>query len=357
MIENAVRPYGSVVAADDAGHGRETDARAFEVFISVQTVEGVEELVSVEHVKASAVVVNEPGILRGVPAKVDDGMGNLGGELGRVAEKVLERDTEEFGVGVRLKTRLYAELKCARGIFDTGFVPEVGNDDFRKGGDVDGLAGKFGTGDAGELEKSIDELSHALGAGTNALDVIAACDADRIGIVLRKGEGEAVDGAKRSAQIVGDGVGEGLQFAIGRFELRGTLTHAIFKRCVQGQDLGGVLLDQDTGGGEALGDIRGGEAEFALTNEVPEHEENKKEIKTAGDADGDLCSSNTALLSFGTNNEKTTLFGLHAVGEVPEIIRLEETDATSAPLLQLLLVIVLAQIDAGLESGHAGIDG
>lgn len=45
FIDFSVRPHPSAMAADDARHGGEADARAFELLIAMQTLKGLEQLV------------------------------------------------------------------------------------------------------------------------------------------------------------------------------------------------------------------------------------------------------------------------------------------------------------------------
>jgi len=138
MIDGTVGPDATVMATDDAGDGGEADA--FEVLVTVEAVEGVEEFVGVVHVEAGTVVADEPDFLGGIPADVDDGVGFFGGELDGVAHKVFEGDSEEFGVGVGVKAGLDVEGEVTAGVF----VAKVFGDGVCEGCEVEVFAGDLG---------------------------------------------------------------------------------------------------------------------------------------------------------------------------------------------------------------------
>src|SRR5262245_37123825 len=54
--ERRLRPDPSAVAFDDAAHGREANAGAFELVLAMQALEYAEELARLAHVEADAVV-------------------------------------------------------------------------------------------------------------------------------------------------------------------------------------------------------------------------------------------------------------------------------------------------------------
>ncbi len=241
MTDDTVRPDDSVVATNHAGYGGETDSGAFEIFVAMKSVESVEELVGVGHVETGTIVADKPSILFFVPAELDERVRELGGELGGIAEEVFEGDADELRVALDFESGFNLEVNNAV----AGFGWEGADDGFGEGGKVDGLAGEIGAGDAGELEEGVDKLSHALDAGADTLNVVAASSVDGVGVVFREGEREAVYGAKRSAQVVGDGVGEGFELAVGGFELGSALANALFEGGVENSNFGGVLFDFD----------------------------------------------------------------------------------------------------------------
>ena len=53
----------------------------------------------------------------------------------------------------------------------------------------------------------------------DSLQISAGIFGEAVRILLEQDAGEAVDGAQRRPQVVGDGVGEGLQFPVCRFKL------------------------------------------------------------------------------------------------------------------------------------------
>jgi len=112
MTDDAVGPDVAVMSANDAGDRGEADPRAFEVFVAMEAVEGVEELVGVEHVEACAVVADEPGAgvaCGGIPADIDDRALDPRAELDRVTDEVFQRDAEEFWVAIGAQPGLDVE--------------------------------------------------------------------------------------------------------------------------------------------------------------------------------------------------------------------------------------------------------
>src|SRR5215217_3769626 len=97
-------PYPAAVAVDYPRHGRQPYARPFELVLSVQPLEGPEQLVRVRLVEAGPVV---PHVVNGseetwtrvpVGAELYARLRFPGGELPRVAEQVLERHLEQAHV-------------------------------------------------------------------------------------------------------------------------------------------------------------------------------------------------------------------------------------------------------------------
>ena len=72
-----------------------------------------------------------------------------------------------------------------------------------------------------EAKQVLDQTVHACGGGADARQVLAAVLIESLRAVLQQHVAEAVDGEQRGAQIVRHGIGEGLELAIRRFELRG----------------------------------------------------------------------------------------------------------------------------------------
>src|SRR6059058_1370733 len=59
LVHSPFGPDSSAVAVDDTLHGGEADARAFELFTAVETLERAEQLAGVRHVESRAVVADE----------------------------------------------------------------------------------------------------------------------------------------------------------------------------------------------------------------------------------------------------------------------------------------------------------
>ena len=143
--------------------------------------------------------------------------GWLRAELDGIAEKVLQSDPQQPGVGVGFKSGFDAEDQIPVRIFGAQVAGHIG----RKLGDIDLFAGKFGARDARELKQRIDKLAHLLHPGADAPNVVVALRIHGVREVLFKGQTESVNGAERRAQVVRDRIAEGLQLAIAGRQLGG----------------------------------------------------------------------------------------------------------------------------------------
>ena len=79
--------------------------------------------------------------------------------------------------------------------------------------------------DAGVLQEVVDEIGHPLGRGADPGEELPPRLVEPVRVVLLEGLGEAGHAAQRSLEIVRHGVGEGLELAVGPFELAGALLH------------------------------------------------------------------------------------------------------------------------------------
>src|SRR5271156_2910849 len=59
LTYHRIRPDGSAVALDDTLDDRQADSRSGKFRVAVQTLEGMEQLIGIRHVKTSAVVAHE----------------------------------------------------------------------------------------------------------------------------------------------------------------------------------------------------------------------------------------------------------------------------------------------------------
>ena len=87
------RPYPSTMPVEDALDDGQADAGALKVSSCMESLEGVEELVGVGHVKSSAVVPDVEGPLPAVGGRLthfDPRMVCLGSELPCIAKEVLQ---------------------------------------------------------------------------------------------------------------------------------------------------------------------------------------------------------------------------------------------------------------------------
>src|SRR5882724_1229299 len=90
------------MASDDALHGGEADAGAFELAGRVEPLKDTEQLRGVSHVETGSVVSNEENLLAVLPrgAQLDARLLSLARELPRVAEQVFEHHAEKPAVAV-----------------------------------------------------------------------------------------------------------------------------------------------------------------------------------------------------------------------------------------------------------------
>ena len=210
MVDGAVSPNVSMVAVNDAGGSGESDSRTLEVFVAVQAVEGVKELVHVKHIETCAVIADKPGFLLSIPTEVDHGFGHPGAELDGVAQKIFQGYAQESGIAVSLQVGLDVDGDVAAGFL----FEEAGGDGLGKLTDVEGIVHDLGSGDAGKLKQCVNERSHALDRITHAADIVPSRVVDDPGVVFFQRETESVDRAQGSAEVVRDRIAEGLEFAI-----------------------------------------------------------------------------------------------------------------------------------------------
>lgn len=115
------------------------------------------------------------------------------------------------------------------------------------GREVHGLAVHLDAGDLAQAQDVVDERAHALGGPADAAQVVPAFRVQLVRVVLFENLAESVDGAQGLAQVVGHGVGEGLQLPVGGLQLGRARHHPLFQF--------GVELDDLLPGALALGDV------------------------------------------------------------------------------------------------------
>src|SRR5690348_8640243 len=124
-----------MMPVNDASDGSKTDAGPFEILVAMQAVKGAEEPVGIKHVKAGSIVADEPCLLFGIPAEIDDRGGQLRRELHSVVEQVLESNLNQIGIGVRGEAALNIKGDVAAGVL----ALEIGGDGFGDLADVNRL--------------------------------------------------------------------------------------------------------------------------------------------------------------------------------------------------------------------------
>jgi len=100
----------------------------------------------------------------------------------------------------------------------------------RQGTQVHLLRAQLGARDACKVEQIIDQGGHPLRRLAHALQIILGRARQLRAIILEQRQAEAVDAAQRRAQIVRDGITEGFQLVIGRFQLHRPLTEGLVER-------------------------------------------------------------------------------------------------------------------------------
>ena len=227
---------------DPLGDGQ-ADAGALEFLAGVQPAEGGEQLGGVGHVEAGAVVPDEEGPLA-VPqpgAELDPGGRRPGGILPGVVQQVLQGDAHQ---------PLVAEGPQARGRRrrDPAVRIPLGQGRQDRGGlgaQVHGPAVQLAPAQVGELQQVLDEPAHVLGAEPDPAQAAPALRVQAVAVVLQQDVAEAVDGPERPPQVVGDGIGEGLQLLVGRGQPGGAFRHPLLELVVHPAD---ALLGPVPGG-------------------------------------------------------------------------------------------------------------
>src|SRR5262245_4900069 len=95
LPDSALGPDPAAMPLHDALYCRQADAGAWVFHASMDALKGAEQLVSIRHVEAHAIVAHEeyrrPLVLRQA-SKLDARLGLSGGKLPRIAEQILQYD-------------------------------------------------------------------------------------------------------------------------------------------------------------------------------------------------------------------------------------------------------------------------
>src|SRR5436190_6227842 len=221
-------------AVSRRGIDAEFAAEAFDAFAdkseaNTSTRIGVAGMQTLEEAEYFLVVVGMDA-----DAVIFDGDADETGRLGREASPYLGGDAE-VGCDVRrdkfqrvadevgqdlLEDRLVAnDFAEGRHDFDAGllvldvFVELV--EDFVQGRiEINGLDFKVGTSEAAISQQIVQERIHVFAGAQNAAEEIDPVLAEFAGGIVQQCLGEALHGAQRRAEVVGNGVVEGFEFAI-----------------------------------------------------------------------------------------------------------------------------------------------
>ena len=174
LVHCAFCPDASVVPVDDARDCRQSDARAFEILVAMQAIEGAEQFSGVDHIETSAIVLYTPGILFCIPSEGHSGMRQFRGKFDGIADKVLDSDARKPRVGVYAQPRLDVEGQIA--ILVLFF--QIIRDGFCQLAHAEILADDLRACNTGKLKQCINELTHALHATAHAADIVASCIID-----------------------------------------------------------------------------------------------------------------------------------------------------------------------------------
>jgi hypothetical protein len=147
--------------------------------------------------------------------QLDPGADLLRGEFPSVPEQILQRDAHEPRVCFGPKPRSNDELRIPLGLSS----PEFGGNRAPELRQVHRLSAHFRPGDSREIEEVVDQRAHPLRPRSGALQILFSLIVEPVGVVLKQGLAEAVDGPQRRAQIMRHRVGERLEFLVGGFEL------------------------------------------------------------------------------------------------------------------------------------------
>ena len=139
---------------NDTQDSGEADARAFELFAAVETLERAEQLAGVSHVESRTVVADEIDCLATLLflPESDLRLVALRSELPSVAQKVREHDFQQALVALRHEIVFDVDRHRASGVARA----QLCDDRARKLAQVDGLAAHLASGDARELQHVVN---------------------------------------------------------------------------------------------------------------------------------------------------------------------------------------------------------
>lgn len=256
-------PDAAAVAMDDPLDNGQSDAGAGKLRCAVQTVEDLEESVSLLRMKAGTVVRDgEDHLSVGLLAADGDGLGEtLAAILEGIAEKIGPDLLNEDPIADRLGEFTNADhvgtFCCLRDVCQGG-----GHEALH----IEGTNSNVGLSDLGQAQNRVDQTLHPAGIGQDRPADPFTLVAEVFRMMVNKGLGHASHDPERRAQVVGSRVGEGLEVALEELAVRDIvqadehLPFAIleFQRCRGDQE---VARDEPGAGLE-------GEAAFFLVGRL-----------------------------------------------------------------------------------------
>ncbi|MEY5008902.1 MAG: hypothetical protein RLZZ253_41 [Verrucomicrobiota bacterium] len=149
------------MAGNDPFHEREAHSAARELFLGVQPLEHVKELVRMAHIKSGPVVGH--GVYgaagAGLSPDLDPGLGLVSGELDRIFKKVRPDLPDHGGGAKRRGKRVEVELDFAFRMAGEQFRKHVSGHLFHVDPDRHNLLSAH----SGELQQIVDQMPHPAG--------------------------------------------------------------------------------------------------------------------------------------------------------------------------------------------------
>ena len=213
IADCALGPGAAVVPVHDLADAGQADAGAGELLRGVQALEWLEQLVRECGVEARTVVPHvaaDAGVRGGGHPELDRSVVAATGELPGVVQQVVQYFADKVGVGHGTGGLLDREADAAARVL----ALEFGGDGGCLGTEIDRLEIDRCPGDARQVQQVVENVSHVLAGGLDPLSVGAAILTEGIGVILHQGGAEPGQRAQRRPQIVGEGVGEGLQVLV-----------------------------------------------------------------------------------------------------------------------------------------------
>lgn len=155
------------------------------------------------------------------------------GELERIGDQVLKNLLDQSGI--TLGSGKVCNLPAHDPVFDLRLQQR--NDFFDDRIQARRLEVQRVPADSRQIQQLIHQQAHAVDALFDALQVSSCFGVHSGGEVFNQDSGKTADVAERRAQIMRNGIGEGLQFVIGCRQLRCAFFHPLFKFLVELADL------------------------------------------------------------------------------------------------------------------------